>query len=155
MAVNRMSRSGLFLLELIIAILFFAVTSAVCVNLFVQAHLTSAESSKLTAAAREVQSAAELVKAADGDLEKLAVQLDATASPGRLDLCFDNDWNRTDAKSAVYTVTVLCGGQCLQLPDGGEIAPEKADRADYFSAAVVAWDEKGEILQVPVEKYLG
>ena len=38
MAVNRMSRSGLFLLELIIAILFFAVTSAVCVNLFVQAH---------------------------------------------------------------------------------------------------------------------
>ena len=90
MAVNRMSRSGLFLLELIIAILFFAVTSAVCVNLFVQAHLTSAESSKLTAAAREVQSAAELVKAADGDLEKLAAQLDATASPGRLDLCFDN-----------------------------------------------------------------
>ena len=54
MAVNRMSRSGLFLLELIIAILFFAVTSAVCVNLFVQAHLTSAESSNLTAAAWEL-----------------------------------------------------------------------------------------------------
>ena len=155
MAVNRTSRSGLFLLELIIAILFFAVTSAVCANLFVQAHLTSAESSKLTSAAREVQSAAELVKAADGDLEKLAVQLDATASPGRLDIGFDNEWNRTDVQSAVYTVTVLCGGQCLQLPDGGVLSPEKAYTAHYFSATVVAWDEKGEILQVPVEKYLG
>ena len=33
MAVHKTSRSGLFLLELMIVILFFAVTSAVCVNL--------------------------------------------------------------------------------------------------------------------------
>lgn len=77
MAVHKTSRSGLFLLELMIVILFFAVTSAVCVNLFVQAHLTSTAGGELTAATREVQSAAEWLKAADGDLEKLAAQLDA------------------------------------------------------------------------------
>ena len=33
MAVQRSSRSGLFLLELMIVILFFAVTSAICMNL--------------------------------------------------------------------------------------------------------------------------
>ena len=59
MAVHKTSRSGLFLLELMIVILFFAVTSAVCVNLFVQAHLTSTAGGELTAATREVQSAAE------------------------------------------------------------------------------------------------
>ena len=75
MAVHKTSRSGLFLLELMIVILFFAVTSAVCVNLFVQAHLTSTAGGELTAATREVQSAAEWLKAADGDLEKLAAQL--------------------------------------------------------------------------------
>lgn len=69
MAVHKTSRSGLFLLELMIVILFFAVTSAVCVNLFVQAHLTSTAGGELTAATREVQSAAEWLKAADGDLE--------------------------------------------------------------------------------------
>lgn len=50
MAVHKTSRSGLFLLELMIVILFFAVTSAVCVNLFVQAHLTSTAGGELTAA---------------------------------------------------------------------------------------------------------
>ena len=84
MAVHKTSRSGLFLLELMIVILFFAVTSAVCVNLFVQAHLTSTAGGELTAATREVQSAAEWLKAADGDLEKLAAQLDAKAADGRL-----------------------------------------------------------------------
>ena len=54
MAVHKTSRSGLFLLELMIVILFFAVTSAVCVNLFVQAHLTSTAGGELTAATREV-----------------------------------------------------------------------------------------------------
>ena len=34
-------RSSLFLLELIIAILFFSLTSAVCVQIFVRAHLIS------------------------------------------------------------------------------------------------------------------
>lgn len=33
------SRSGLFLLELIISILFFSMASAVCIRLFVQAHV--------------------------------------------------------------------------------------------------------------------
>ena len=108
MAVHKTSRSGLFLLELMIVILFFAVTSAVCVNLFVQAHLTSTAGGELTAATREVQSAAEWLKAADGDLEKLAAQLDAKAADGRLDLYFDVGWNRTGAQDAIYTVTVLC-----------------------------------------------
>lgn len=107
MAVHKTSRSGLFLLELMIVILFFAVTSAVCVNLFVQAHLTSTAGGELTAATREVQSAAEWLKAADGDLEKLAAQLDAKAADGRLDLYFDVGWNRTGAQDAIYTVTVL------------------------------------------------
>ena len=35
---HRNSRSALFLMELIFAILFFAITNAVCVQLFVRAY---------------------------------------------------------------------------------------------------------------------
>ncbi|MDD3193198.1 MAG: hypothetical protein PHE47_05015 [Oscillospiraceae bacterium] len=155
MAIHRTSRSGLFLLELMIVILFFAVTSAVCVNLFVQAHLTSTAGSELTAATREVQSVAEMLKAADGNLEQLATQLEGESGDGRLDLYFDSNWNRIGAQDAAYTITVLCGSQRLKLPDGSEISPAETDRADYVSAVVAAWSEAGEIFQVPVEKYLG
>ena len=42
---HRLQSSGLFLLELIFAILFFAVAAAICVQIFVGAHLMSRESS--------------------------------------------------------------------------------------------------------------
>ena len=43
-------RSSLFLLELIIAILFFSLTSAVCVQFFARAHQISRQTQELNAA---------------------------------------------------------------------------------------------------------
>lgn len=146
MAVQRSSRSGLFLLELMIVILFFAVTSAICMNLFVKAHLTSAAGSELTAAVREVQSVAELFKAADGDLKTLADRLDiqATGEPG-LKLYYDKDWGLVDhEKDAVYTVSVVL---------------DEAAHPDHWQgcleAQVIARTKEAEIFRVPVKKYVG
>lgn len=47
-------RSSLFLLELIIAILFFSLTSAVCVQIFVRAHLISRQTQELNTALEKV-----------------------------------------------------------------------------------------------------
>ena len=47
-------RSSLFLLELIIAILFFSLTSAVCVQIFVRAHLISRQTQELNMALEKV-----------------------------------------------------------------------------------------------------
>ena len=43
-------RSSLFLLELMIAILFFCLASAVCVQIFVKAHTISRETQELNTA---------------------------------------------------------------------------------------------------------
>ena len=43
----RKSSSGLFLMELIIVIFFFALTSAVCIQIFVRAHFAMEESRDL------------------------------------------------------------------------------------------------------------
>lgn len=56
------SKSGLFLIELIIAIVFFAVASAICIQLFVKSHLISARSNDIGMASVIAQNAAEQYK---------------------------------------------------------------------------------------------
>ena len=55
--------SSLFLLELIFAILFFSVASAVCVQVFVKSHTFSTEAHDLTQASRRAEDVAELITA--------------------------------------------------------------------------------------------
>lgn len=56
---NQANSSSLFLLELILAILFFSVASAVCVQIFVKSHLLSKDAQILNFAVNEVSNAAE------------------------------------------------------------------------------------------------
>lgn len=53
-------RSSLFLLELMIAILFFCLASAVCVQIFVKAHTTSRGTQELNTALEKVSGYTEL-----------------------------------------------------------------------------------------------
>lgn len=61
------SKSGLFLMELIIAIVFFALASAICIRFFVRAHLNSTRSGDLGAAISIAQNAAEAYKAGSAE----------------------------------------------------------------------------------------
>ncbi len=64
-------KSSLFLLELILAILFFSIASAVCVQLFVKSHLLSRQAEILSIAVNECSDAAEIILSADTDAEVL------------------------------------------------------------------------------------
>ena len=68
---NRARSSSLFLLELIIAILFFSIASAVCVQFFVKSHSMSQDSQDLNFAVSECSSIAEIVQTSDS--EKAAI----------------------------------------------------------------------------------
>ena len=63
-------RSSLFLLELMIAILFFCLASAVCVQIFVKAHTTSRETQELNTALEKVSGYTELFLAYDADWQE-------------------------------------------------------------------------------------
>lgn len=65
------SRSGLFLLELIISILFFSMASAVCIRLFVQAHVMDRDNRNLTQSVKLCENLAEVYTACNGDLDAL------------------------------------------------------------------------------------
>lgn len=62
---NRADSSSLFLLELIIAILFFSLASAVCIQFFVKSHILSREARELSNAVNECAGAAEIAGGAD------------------------------------------------------------------------------------------
>ena len=62
---SRAQSSSLFLMELILAILFFSLTSAVCVQFFVKSHLLSHESKILSQAVNECSNIAEISDSSD------------------------------------------------------------------------------------------
>lgn len=70
---SRARSSSLFLMELILAILFFSITSAVCVQFFVKSHLLSRESKALSQAVNECSNIAELYDSADSVEEALSL----------------------------------------------------------------------------------
>ena len=66
------TRSGLFAIELLIAVGVFSLCAAICVDLFVRSEVMSQDSADLNRAVTEARSAAECFKAVGGDLEKTA-----------------------------------------------------------------------------------
>ncbi|MDO5601406.1 MAG: hypothetical protein Q4G07_01425 [Oscillospiraceae bacterium] len=82
------SKSSLFLMELIIAILFFAVSSALCIQLFVYAHNKTQASRDLNFAMTQCESAAELYRASEGDFGALASSLQAQQNAGGAAVCY-------------------------------------------------------------------
>ncbi len=68
-------RSGLFLLELILAILFFILASTVCVRLFVKSHTLEQDSANLDRAVNIAVSIAEVFQTQDNPVEILDGQL--------------------------------------------------------------------------------
>lgn len=83
--------SSLFLLELILAVLFFSVASALCIQIFTKAHLMSQDARDLNFAVNEVSSMAEQMP--DDSLQDAAAY-------------YDSNYASCEKADAVYVLTV-------------------------------------------------
>ncbi|MDY5988916.1 MAG: hypothetical protein SPJ11_04555 [Coprococcus catus] len=83
--------SSLFLLELILAVLFFSVASALCIQIFTKAHLMSQDARDLNFAVNEVSSMAEQMP--DDSLQNAAAY-------------YDSSYASCEKTDAVYVLTV-------------------------------------------------
>lgn len=104
---NRARSSSLFLMELILAILFFSIASAVCVQFFVKSHLLSKESNAMNYAINECSNVAEILSTVDGITESKRL-LEETYPTGYSDgaIYYDKTFAPCDSKSASYVLTV-------------------------------------------------
>lgn len=65
------NRSSLLLMEIILAILFFSVISAVCVQIFVKSHTLSQDTNALSSAVNEASSTADILSTSGNPAEEL------------------------------------------------------------------------------------
>lgn len=72
MVKKKMSRSGMLLLELMMAILIFSLAAAVCIQVFLKAHDLSQRAQELTQAVNCCGSAAETLRSAAGPDQALS-----------------------------------------------------------------------------------
>ena len=109
--INSGSSSRLFLIELIIAVLFFSLGSAVCVQAFVKAHLTSREARDLAFASSTVSSAASAVRFSGGEPEAFTALFPEAVSDGNgaLVAYYAEDLSPCREDGAAYTLRVETG----------------------------------------------
>ena len=96
----RNSRSSLFLMELVIVILFFSLSSAVCVKLFVKAHQMDQNTVNMNHAMIWIQNYAEQFRSNPANINET--------------IYLDKDWNTCEKSSgALYSVSVRLDGKII------------------------------------------
>ena len=85
MSNRNTSRTGLFLMELILAILFFSLSGSVCVQLFIQAHTLSNNSVVLNHSILQAQNIAETFYGCNGDIDEMMALLNTDTNGSRQD----------------------------------------------------------------------
>ena len=134
-------RSSLFLMELIIAILFFCLASAVCVRFFVKSHLMERDTTALNNAANYASSVAEIFRSSEDLPACLKVQFPKGASrqEGDYMIYFNHDWNTCSEDDAAYSLN---------------LSYKQAD--NFLLGRIVVSDsqESEEIYSLEVKKYL-
>lgn len=99
------SKSSLFLMELIIAILFFSLASTVCIQLFVKSHLLSRQTVNQNHAVIQAQNLAEIFLASDGDPARMRTFFpgEAADTPENVfALWFDENWVQDSDSNPCY-----------------------------------------------------
>ncbi len=113
---GKSSKLSLFLMELIMAIMFFSLAAAVCVRLFAAAHFLAEKTENLSSAVMWTQNISEVFTGKEGNFSEISllypeayVLSDSDENSdlqGQLILFLDKDWGITDAstQSAAYEV---------------------------------------------------
>ncbi len=92
------SKTGLFLMELILAVLLFAISGAICIQLFVNSHIISQKSVDLNHSILWAQNVAETFYACNGNVAEMSAlftdcSYDSDTSSEQLTLLFDKNFN--------------------------------------------------------------
>lgn len=102
---NQHSKSGLFLLELMVVIGLFAFCAAVCLQLFAYANATAQQAQALSQATLMARSGAACYQVSDGQEDTMAAILGGTVTQEGIVVGYDQDWQPTD-QTPTYTLSV-------------------------------------------------
>lgn len=139
------SKSSLFLMELLIAITVFALTSAICMQIFTYAKIKSDFAGDLSTAITSAQNVAECYKAYHGDLKSVTTALNIEYSGESDGFTYDIDENMAltlePAGSHACTIRVIYQPEVERLYVNDENELKKVDeiyslKVNTYSAEV-------------------
>lgn len=109
-------RSNLFLMEMIFAILFFALASTVCIKLFAAAHNLSQKTTDCNHAMTAVKSAVSFFETGDGSLESLTQNYpDSKLEDSLLTVYYDKNWKLCTQNKSAYQMKICTKSSSKQL----------------------------------------
>ena len=140
----KISKTALFLFELMFVILVFTISAAICTNIFAKAYTFSTDSKNLTTAVLKVGTAAEVIKADMlSEQEALSTGSDTDESgkaiPAYPDSYYNRDWEESSEKDAVFVLSSKpeWKGNILEVT----ISASKGDD-EIYSVVVKTYDGK-------------
>jgi len=152
---NTLSRSTLFLIEQLIAIVVFALCAAACITILAAAYFSAEETRNTKNALLVAENAAEAFKATGGDLEEVASILGGVAynfhsadeNVIALELYYDDNWQASNFENAAYILVIWLYPESISNLAEGRLVVAKGT-----STLCVGFDE---ILSFPVAARTG
>lgn len=113
-SIHLKNQSSLFLIEVIIAVFFFAITAVVCIRIFVKSHNVTDESRELTKGYIEADNMAQVFMNSGANIEVIvsryseyALVLSQEGSyTGTIVICYDSDFNPIEHPTDDITYTI-------------------------------------------------
>lgn len=113
---GRMTKTGLFLMELLLVILFFSIASVVCLRMFATAGLRGRSAVSLSEAVVVAQSAAESFRAANANPQQTAALLDGNYDGINVVQFFDATWHPSRSVCAEgYELVLTAQGNAAEI----------------------------------------
>lgn len=133
-------RSSLFLIELMTAILFFALASAVCIQVFAKSHVKSLETEELNMAVAKVQSAAEAFRNSEDPIEMLQTIFPDGQMEAKIFVeYYEENFNSCEKENASYALTVAISSE------SGDQTAKIVFRSQKYKKGIYSIDVKKHI----------
>lgn len=137
---KRLSRTRLFLLEMLVNLLVFCVGAAICLLAFAHAYAQSAESRVISQAQRVTENAAMAFRSTGGDLSALPGLLTGVYEEDTFTVWYSQDWQPVRRSQGIYRLEMVC----------------KAIENDVLCAEIAVYPPEGEaVAALSVCQYIG
>ena len=134
------NKAPLSLMEQLCMLLVFALSAALCLQIYVFSAQLSRRSEARGQAVTQVQNAAESIKYCKGDAAQYPALLGGEGDEQRWIICYDESWEKTSPEQASYRIIVDAVDSGLDTLGQCEITALTKENDELFSI-VVSWQE--------------
>lgn len=104
---QKNTRSSLFLIELMISVLFFALGSAICIQVFVKAYTINEDARRLSFASLQASGAASALKYTDGSFEAMKEYFPLIHEEDTdFAVCYDKNFRECKQKDCFFVLRI-------------------------------------------------